>query len=96
MRWATSLSASSKKQGDWIVLFSSCILFTLTFAAGRQTCRPSRAKLGLKDWANATQHSARIYFVRRDNCETVAAQTDRPPIRRNATTDVNKKSPFLV
>jgi hypothetical protein len=50
----TRLSASSKKQGDWIMLFSSCILVTLKFAAWRQVCRPSRAKLGLKDWANAT------------------------------------------
>jgi hypothetical protein len=33
------------------MLFSSCILVTLKFAAGRQVCRPSRAELGLKDWA---------------------------------------------
>jgi hypothetical protein len=33
------------------MLFSSCILVTLKFAAGRKTCRPSRAELGLKDWA---------------------------------------------
>jgi hypothetical protein len=39
--------ASSKKQGDWIMLFSSCILVTL------KSCRPSRAELGLKDWAIA-------------------------------------------
>jgi hypothetical protein len=44
------LSPSSKKQGDWIMLFSSCILVTLKFAAGRQVCHPSCAKLGLKDW----------------------------------------------
>jgi hypothetical protein len=44
------LFASSKKQGDWIML-SSCILVTLKFAAGQQVCRPSRAELGLKDWA---------------------------------------------
>jgi hypothetical protein len=31
--------------------FSSCILVTLKFAAGRQTCHPSHAELGLKDWA---------------------------------------------
>jgi hypothetical protein len=52
MRWVTNLSPSSKKQGDWIILFSSCILVTLKFAAGQQVCRPSRAKLGLKDWAS--------------------------------------------
>jgi hypothetical protein len=40
-----------KKQGDWLMLFSSCILVTLKFAAGRQVFCPSRAKLGLKDWA---------------------------------------------
>jgi hypothetical protein len=45
------MSASSKKQGDWIMLFSSCILVTLQMAAGRQTCRPAHAKVGLKDWA---------------------------------------------
>jgi hypothetical protein len=33
------------------MLFSSCILVTLKFAAGWQTCRPSHAELGLKDWA---------------------------------------------
>jgi hypothetical protein len=33
------------------MLFSYCILVTLKFAAGQQTCRPSRAKLGQKDWA---------------------------------------------
>jgi hypothetical protein len=31
------------------MLFSSFILVTLKFAAGRQVCHPSRAKLGLKD-----------------------------------------------
>jgi hypothetical protein len=35
------------------MLFSSCILVTLKFAAGRQTCCPSCAELGLKDWAIA-------------------------------------------
>jgi hypothetical protein len=34
------------------MLFSSCILVTLKFAAGRQVCRPSHAELGLKDWAS--------------------------------------------
>jgi hypothetical protein len=33
------------------IFFSSCILVTLKFIAGRQTCRPSRAEKGLKDWA---------------------------------------------
>jgi hypothetical protein len=33
------------------MLSSSCILVTLKFAAGQQVCRPSRAKLGIKDWA---------------------------------------------
>jgi hypothetical protein len=33
------------------ILFSSCILVTLKFIAG-QTCRPSLAEKGLKDWAN--------------------------------------------
>jgi hypothetical protein len=33
------------------MLFSSCILVTLKFAAGQQVCGPFHAKLGLKDWA---------------------------------------------
>jgi hypothetical protein len=33
------------------MLFFSCILVTLKFAAGQQVCRPSLAKKGLKDWA---------------------------------------------
>jgi hypothetical protein len=37
------------------MLFSSCILVTLKFAAGRQVCCPSRVKLGLKDWATDKQ-----------------------------------------
>jgi hypothetical protein len=57
MSWATNLSASSKKQGDWIMLFSSCILVTLKFAGGRQVCRPSCAVLGLKDWASVLKRN---------------------------------------
>jgi hypothetical protein len=33
------------------ILFSSCILVTLKFIAGQQTCRTSLAEKGLKDWA---------------------------------------------
>jgi hypothetical protein len=32
------------------MLFSSCISVTLKLAAGRHTCCPAHAKLGLKDW----------------------------------------------
>jgi hypothetical protein len=37
---------------SYAIFFSSCILVTLKFIAGRQTCHPSRAKKGLKDWAD--------------------------------------------
>jgi hypothetical protein len=55
------LSASSKKQGEWITLFSSCILVTLKFAAGQQTCHPSCAELGLKDSANVILVALTMY-----------------------------------
>jgi hypothetical protein len=44
------------------MLFSFCILVTLKFAAGRQVCRPSRAKLGLKDWASIKYQIAETHW----------------------------------
>jgi hypothetical protein len=47
---------------SWIWATSLCYILLNKFVAlvgsGRQTCRPSRDKKGLKDWANA---SARKY-----------------------------------
>jgi hypothetical protein len=39
------------KKTSCSIFFSSCILVTLKFIAGRQVCRPSCAEKGLKDWA---------------------------------------------
>jgi hypothetical protein len=56
MSWATSLSPSSD-QGDKFVAQLALIQYELgdkfvaNIGAGRQVCRPSRAELGLKDWA---------------------------------------------
>jgi hypothetical protein len=42
------------------LLSFSCILVTLKFTAGQQVCRPSRAELGLKDWAFETIFFSKI------------------------------------
>jgi hypothetical protein len=45
---------AQRSRVTWLCYFSACILVTLKFAAGLQTCCTSYAELGLKDWANAT------------------------------------------
>jgi hypothetical protein len=52
-----------QEENSWIMLFSSCILVTLKLAAGRQTCRPAHAELGLKDWANVKEYMQKLHVV---------------------------------
>jgi hypothetical protein len=66
LSWATNLSPSSKKQGDWIISYLCYFLlaflshwnsqlgnkFVSLVWARLQTCRPSHVWLCLKDWAN--------------------------------------------
>jgi hypothetical protein len=58
----THLSASSKKQGDWIISYFFCFLVTLKFAASRQTFRLAHVHFCLKNWANV--------FKKRKDCTT--------------------------
>jgi hypothetical protein len=48
----TNLSASSKKQGDWIIRYFFGFSVTLKFAASRQTCRLAHGHFCLKNWPN--------------------------------------------
>jgi hypothetical protein len=59
-----------QEENSWIMLFLSCILVTLKLAAGRQTCRPAHAELGLKDWAIGIQRSIDDMYI----CTQNAAQ----------------------
>jgi hypothetical protein len=53
-----------QEENSWIMLFSSCILVTLKLAAGRQTCRPAHAELGLKDWTNNGTYMNLLFRLR--------------------------------